>query len=366
MKSTLVTGGAGFIGANYVRSRIDRGDTKVIVLDALTYAGNGSSLDDLRSRGLEFVHGDICDSDLVERILRDWECDTIIHFAAESHVDRSISGPDAFVRTNVDGTHALLQAGRRVWLEGEGRPHRFHHVSTDEVYGTLGPADHPFRESNRYEPNSPYSASKAGSDHLVRAYHHTYGLEVTTTNCSNNYGPYQFPEKLIPLVIVNILEGKDLPVYGDGMQVRDWLYVADHCDAIELALEKGVPGEVYNIGGDNEQPNIEIVQQICDAVDVRFANQADLSSRFPDCPAVRGESARSLIRHVGDRPGHDRRYAIDFSKAASDLGYRPKRDFEEGLDSTIDWYLANEIWWRGVMDGSYRDWLETNYGGRSD
>ena len=366
MKSTLITGGAGFIGANYVRRRLASGDAKVVVLDALTYAGNGVSLDGLSGDGLVFVHGDIRDAELVERLLREWECDTVVHFAAESHVDRSISGPDAFIETNVNGTHALLRAAKRVWLEGGDRAHRFHHVSTDEVYGTLGADDHPFRETNQYEPNSPYSASKAGSDHLVRAYHHTYGLEVTTTNCSNNYGPYQFPEKLVPLMIVNILLGRELPVYGDGMQIRDWLYVEDHCAAIDLALDRGEPGEVYNIGGDNERPNIEIVQRICDAVGRRFAADGDLADRFPDCPISRGGGPGDLIRHVEDRPGHDRRYAIDFSKARRDLGYEPGWDFTRGLDATIDWYLRMEPWWRGVMDGSYRDWLELNYSGRTE
>lgn len=365
VKSTLITGGAGFIGANYVRRRLQSGDSKVVVLDALTYAGNGASLEGLDDERLTFVHGDIRDSDLVERLLREWECDCVIHFAAESHVDRSISGPDAFIQTNVNGTHALLLAAKRVWLAGEGRPHRFHHVSTDEVYGTLGPGDHPFRETNQYEPNSPYSASKAGSDHLVRAYHHTYGLEVTTTNCSNNYGPYQFPEKLIPLMIVNILLGRNLPVYGDGMQIRDWLYVDDHCAAIDLALERGVSGEVYNIGGDNERPNIEIVKRICEAVEVRFAKDGELKSRFPEGPISRGGAAEDLITYVEDRPGHDRRYAIDFSKAKRDLGYEPTWDFDQGLAATIDWYLQMEPWWRAVMDGTYRDWLELNYAGRS-
>ncbi len=365
VKSMLVTGGAGFIGVNFLRRILQSEGVHLVVLDALTYAGNGASLEGLPDDRIEFVHGDIGSTDMVERLLREWECDTIVHFAAESHVDRSIEGPDAFIKTNVDGTHSLLKAARRVWLEGDGRPHRFHHVSTDEVYGTLGPEDAAFTEAHQYQPNSPYSASKAGSDHLVRAYHHTFGLDVTTTNCSNNYGPYQFPEKLIPLMIVNILSGRPLPIYGDGMQIRDWLYVDDHCRAIELCLERGRSGEVYNIGGDNERPNIEIVHRICEILGSRFDADGSLAERFPDCPLATGGAAKDLITHVADRPGHDRRYAIDFEKAASEIDYRPAETFESGFAATVDWYLGHHAWWSSVMDGSYRNWLETNYERRS-
>jgi dTDP-glucose 4,6-dehydratase len=334
------------------------------VLDALTYAGNRANLAGLAPDRLEFVHGDIRDTPLVERLLRERGIRTIVHFAAESHVDRSITGPDAFIDANVNGTHSLLKAARAVWLAGSGVPHRFHHVSTDEVYGSLGPDDPPFAETNQYQPNSPYSASKAASDHLVRAYHHTFGLEVTTSNCSNNYGAYQFPEKLIPLVIVNILHGKPLPIYGDGMNVRDWLHVDDHCRAIELVLERGVPGEVYNIGGNNERPNLEIVHALCDAVDARFGGDPGLAARFPAAPAANGRVARSLITFVKDRPGHDRRYAIDATRARRELAYEPQETFASGFARTVDWYLREEAWWRGVMDGSYRNWIERNYASR--
>ncbi len=365
MKSVLVTGGAGFIGINFVKGVLERSEVdRIVVLDALTYAGNGASLDTIDDDRLIFVHGDVRDEQLVSRLMKEHETSAIAHFAAESHVDRSISGPDAFISTNVDGTHSMLKAARTAWLSGDGVPHRFHHVSTDEVYGTLEAGAPPFAEENQYQPNSPYSASKAASDHLVRAYHHTYGLDVTTSNCSNNYGPYQFPEKLIPLMVVNILHGRELPIYGDGMQIRDWLYVDDHCRAIELCLERGVAGEVYNIGGDNERPNIEIVTSLCDMIDSRLGSDHSLAERFPSCPGSRGESSRTLMNHVTDRPGHDRRYAIDFRKAASELGYKPAETFETGFAKTIDWYLGNEAWWRAVMDGSYRDWLEVNYTAR--
>ena len=365
MESILVTGGAGFIGVNFVKRRLSTNDTqKVVVLDALTYAGNGTSLEGLPADRLQFVHGDIRDQALVERLIRENEIQTIVHFAAESHVDRSIEGPDEFISANVDGTHSLLKAARAIWLAGDGVPHRFHHVSTDEVYGSLSSDEPAFTEDHQYQPNSPYSASKAASDHLVRAYHHTFGLEVTTTNCSNNYGPFQFPEKLIPLMIVKILHGEDLPIYGDGMQIRDWLYVEDHCRAIELCLEKGAIGEVYNIGGDNERPNIEIVHQLCALLDDKIGESTALSSRFPLCPASKGKTNASLITHVKDRPGHDRRYAIDFRKAATDLDYAPEESFESGFAKTIGWYLDQEQWWKSVMDGSYKSWLATNYASR--
>ena len=364
MQSVLVTGGAGFIGVNFVRHAIENGGRRMVVLDALTYAGNGASLDGVPEDLVRFVHGDIRDSELVERLLREEECSTIVHFAAESHVDRSIEGPDAFISTNVDGTHSLLKAARAVWLSGSGIPHRFHHVSTDEVYGTLAADDPPFAETNQYQPNSPYSASKAGSDHLVRAYHHTFGLDVTTTNCSNNYGPYQFPEKLIPLMIVKILHGEPLPVYGDGMQIRDWLYVDDHCRAIEMCMERGKAGEVYNIGGDNERPNIEIVHRLCELVAGAFQRTPELASLYPDCPAAKGTDPATLVTYVEDRPGHDRRYAIDYAKARTDLGYDPAETFESGFSKTLDWYIGNRDWWAAVMDGSYREWLSTNYENR--
>jgi dTDP-glucose 4,6-dehydratase len=367
----LVTGAAGFIGANYVRRRVaSHPNSLIVALDALTYAGNRANLAGLEGgcgggARVVFVHGDIRDTQLVERLLREHDLRTIVHFAAESHVDRSISGPDAFIDTNIVGTHSLLKAARTVWLGGTRVEHRFHHVSTDEVYGSLGPSDPAFHEEHQYQPNSPYSASKAASDHLVRAYHHTFGLDVTTSNCSNNYGPYQFPEKLIPLMLVNILHGKPLPVYGDGMNVRDWLYVEDHCRGIDLILERGRIGEVYNIGGNNERPNIEIVRRLCSMIDERFAKDAALAKRFPGAPAAKGLQSGSLVTYVKDRPGHDRRYAIDARKAARELGYTPVETFESGFAKTIDWYLANEGWWRGVMDGSYRTWIETNYADRA-
>jgi dTDP-glucose 4,6-dehydratase len=365
MARLLVTGGAGFIGSNFVHYwlREHAGD-RVVVLDALTYAGNLANLEAVMSAPqIRFVHGDIGDSALVERLLREEKIDTLVHFAAESHVDRSIHGPDAFIETNIVGTHSLLKAARKVWLEEKTVPrHRFHHVSTDEVYGSLGPSDPAFHERTQYAPNSPYSASKAASDHLVRAYHHTYGLQVTISNCSNNYGPYHFPEKLIPLMIVNILHGRALPVYGDGRNVRDWLHVSDHCRGIDLILSKGVPGEVYNIGGGSESENLALVQTLCAIADELFRDQPALRATFPECVAARGERADSLIKFVQDRPGHDRRYAIDCGKIERDLGYRASVSLEEGLRNTFDWYLRNETWWRGVMDGSYKQWIDTHYG----
>ena len=344
----LVTGGAGFIGANFVGHLLAGDVERVVVLDALTYAGNPASIAGVE--GAELIEGDICDTELVRKLLREREIDTIVHFAAESHVDRSITGPDAFVQTNVIGTHSLLRAAKAEWLDaGGGRPHRFHHVSTDEVYGSLGPDDPAFAEDTAYAPNSPYSASKAGSDHLVRAYHHTFGLDVVTTNCSNNYGPYQFPEKLIPLFLINALEGRNLPIYGDGMNVRDWLYVTDHCRGIELALERGRAGEVYNIGGGEELPNLTVVDAICDAVDRAFAADPGLAARYPNAPAARGDRSAVLKTFVDDRKGHDRRYAIDERKARAELGYVPAVDFAGGLDRTIAWYLANEDWWRPLL-----------------
>jgi dTDP-glucose 4,6-dehydratase len=369
MPKILVTGGAGFIGANFVHywSQHHPAD-RLVVLDALTYAGNLASLAPVRHLDtFRFVHGDICNQELVEGLLAEEQIDTVVHFAAESHVDRSISGPDEFVRTNVIGTHTLLKAARQAWL-GAARPDTpvlFHHVSTDEVYGSLGPNDPPFCETTPYAPNSPYSASKAASDHLVRAYHHTYGLPVTTSNCSNNYGPYQFPEKLIPLILLNCLAGQPLPVYGDGANIRDWLHVEDHCRGIELVMGKGRRGETYNIGGNNELKNLSVVELICDAVDHRFADQPDLAKRFPACPATFGNSCRALISFVTDRQGHDRRYAIDAAKARNELGYLPRHDFQTSILTTLDWYFTNEAWWRPLLKGSHAKWLVENYRNRA-
>jgi dTDP-glucose 4,6-dehydratase len=346
----LVTGGAGFIGANFVHYWLERhSGGRLVVLDALTYAGNRANLAVVENRPeFRFVHGDIRDEALVERLLRDEGLDTIVHFAAESHVDRSIAGPDAFIETNILGTHSLLKAARAVWLEnGEPLPgHRFHHVSTDEVYGSLG-ADAPaFSETTPYAPNSPYSASKAASDHLVRAYHHTYGLNTTISNCSNNYGPYQFPEKLIPLCILNLLDGKPLPIYGDGQNVRDWLYVEDHCRGIELILRRGRVGETYNVGGGAERTNLQVVKGLCSVMD----------KLRPD-----GAPHARHIEFVRDRPGHDRRYAIDEHKLRVELGYEPVCSFEDGLVEIVLWYLGNETWWRPILSEKYRKCLGNQY-----
>lgn len=349
MANLLVTGGAGFIGGNFVHywSKAHPDDT-LIVLDALTYAGNASTIADVDQA--ELVVGDIRDTNLVEQLLRDRDIATIIHFAAESHVDRSISGPDAFIDTNILGTNSLLKAARAVWLdEGSGREHRFHHISTDEVYGSLEPDEAAFAETTQYRPNSPYSASKASSDHLVRAYHHTYGLEVTTSNCSNNYGPYQYPEKLIPLFLLNALNGKPLPIYGDGMNVRDWLHVEDHCRGIDACLTRGKPGETYNIGGGAELPNMAVIDAICAEVDKAFAEITRLSERFPNAPAAKGQLTNSLKTYVEDRKGHDRRYAIDESKARAELGYSAQWSFADGLGHSLKWYLDNENWWQPLL-----------------
>ena len=353
-ETIIVTGGAGFIGSNFIlqRMREDAAPASSIVnLDYLTYAGNLSNLASVASDSrYEFVHGDIGDRGLFRALLEKHKPQAIIHFAAESHVDRSIRGPDDFIRTNIDGTFALLEETRAYWsrlAEEERKIFRFLHVSTDEVYGSLGPGDPPFSERTSYAPNSPYAASKAASDHLVRAYHHTYGLPTLTTNCSNNYGPFQFPEKLIPLMILNARDGKPLPVYGDGKTVRDWLYVEDHCAAIATVLRRGRPGETYNIGGWNEKPNLEIVQTICDLVD----------ELAPPGPAPR----RELITFVKDRPGHDRRYAMDARKIERELGWRPKETFDTGIRKTVRWYLENEEWARDVTSGSYRQWITTHY-----
>jgi dTDP-glucose 4,6-dehydratase len=353
----LVTGGAGFIGSNFVLEWFKDASVageSVVNLDALTYAGNLENLASLEGNSKhQFVKGDITDAELVRRLIAEHKPRAIIHFAAESHVDRSIHGPGAFVKTNVEGTFVLLEAARAYWQgleDPEKSAFRFHHVSTDEVYGSLKPTDPAFSETNPYEPNSPYSASKAASDHLVRAWHHTYGLPVVTTNCSNNYGPHHFPEKLIPLMIVNALAGKPLPVYGDGQQIRDWLYVTDHCSAIRAVLAGGRLGETYNIGGWNEKANIDIVRTIC----------ALLDELRPD-PA--GSYAR-LITYVKDRPGHDRRYAIDARKIERELGWRPAETFETGIRKTVEWYLTNADWVARVQSGAYRDWVARNYESR--
>jgi dTDP-glucose 4,6-dehydratase len=308
-----------------------------------------------RHPDLVFVHGDIRTPGLTESLVRSHAVDVLVHFAAESHVDRSILAPDAFLDTNVAGTHALLKAARATGLA------RFHHVSTDEVYGSLGPADPPFTETSPYAPNSPYAASKAASDHLVRAYHHTFGVPVTTSNCSNNYGPLQFPEKLIPLMLVNALEGKALPVYGDGLNVRDWLYVEDHCRALEQVLLRGRVGETYNVGGWGERTNLDVVRLLCRVLDEAFTADSGLAGRFPRCPAAQGRETASLLTFVADRPGHDRRYAIDARKIEAELGFRPAETFESGLRRTIHWYLDHEPWWRATMDGSYATWIQRWY-----
>ncbi|MFK7993455.1 MAG: dTDP-glucose 4,6-dehydratase [Granulosicoccus sp.] len=358
MKRLLVTGAAGFIGSNFVRYWVEEyPEDFIVIVDALTYAGNRSNITDLLSQRCVFVQSDINDTDCMKGLLRDHQIDTIVHFAAESHVDRSIEGPDAFIEANILGTHSLLKAARQVWqVEGQAPDtHRFHHVSTDEVYGSLEHEDPAFTENTAYAPNSPYSASKASSDFLVRAYHHTYGLAVTTSNCSNNYGPYHFPEKLIPLVIINLLHGKDLPIYGDGKNIRDWLYVDDHARGIEKVLSAGRLGETYNIGGVNEWTNIDIVTLICTLMDRKFAEDGSLQTRYPDCPAARGAECASLISYVTDRAGHDFRYAIDTTKIRDELGYEPAVSFEQGIALTLEWYLSNSLWWQAVLDGSYRN-----------
>jgi dTDP-glucose 4,6-dehydratase len=345
MSNLLVTGGAGFIGTNYVRARAAaHPDVPIVVLDAMTYSAKRANIDDLAN--VVIIEGDIRDEALVTQLLRDHDIDTLVHFAAESHVDRSISGPDIFVDTNIVGTHSLLKAARTVWLDGgSGRAHRFHHISTDEVFGSLAADDPAFHEETPYAPNSPYSASKAASDHLVRAYHHTYGLQTSMTNCSNNYGPYQFTEKLIPLFVINALTGKNLPVYGDGMNIRDWLHVDDHCRAIDMVLSGGKPGETYNVGGGEELPNMTVITTICSTVDALFAGDAALAARFPDSPAAKGRPTSDLITYVTDRAGHDRRYAIDCRKLEAALGYSPAYDFAGGLAATIRWYVDNPAWW---------------------
>jgi dTDP-glucose 4,6-dehydratase len=351
----LVTGGAGFIGANFVLDWLRVSDEAVLNVDKLTYAGNLRTLQSLDGNPKHvFARVDICDRDALDALFTEHKPRAVLHFAAESHVDRSIHGPADFVQTNVVGTFTLLEATRQYWNalnDADKAAFRFLHVSTDEVFGSLSAADPQFSETTPYAPNSPYSATKAGSDHLVRAYHHTYGLPVLTTNCSNNYGPYQFPEKLIPLMIANALAGKPLPVYGDGQNVRDWLYVGDHCSAIREVLARGVPGETYNVGGWNEKKNLEVVHTLCDLLD---------KAR----PKVAG-SYRDQIAYVTDRPGHDRRYAIDARKLERELGWKPAETFETGLEKTVDWYLDNQVWADEVASGEYRNWVETNYAKRT-
>jgi len=353
----LVTGAAGFIGSNFVLDWLAQTNEPVVNLDKLTYAGNLENLASLHGDARHvFVQGDIGDRTLVARLLSEHQPRAVVNFAAESHVDRSIHGPAEFIQTNIVGTFNLLEAVRAYWngLQSHAqKDFRFLHVSTDEVYGSLGANDLAFTETNRYEPNSPYSASKAASDHLLRAYHHTYGLPVLTTNCSNNYGPYHFPEKLIPLVIHNALAGKPLPIYGDGQQIRDWLYVKDHCSAIRRVLEAGRVGEVYNVGGWNEKPNLEVVKALCSILD-------ELQ------PRVDGKSYADQITYVKDRPGHDRRYAIDASKIERELGWTPGETFETGLRKTVQWYLNNQGWVANVQSGAYREWVEKNYAGRDN
>jgi dTDP-glucose 4,6-dehydratase len=348
----LVTGGAGFIGSNFILQWIKETSSSVINLDLLTYAGNPANLSSLEGNARYLLAvGDICDAERVASLLREHQLRAIVHFAAESHVDRSIASPESFIRTNVQGTQVLLDQARRYWSEldeADQSEFRFLHVSTDEVYGSLSPDDPPFSETTAYAPNSPYAASKAASDHLVRAYHHTWGLPVLTTNCSNNYGPFQFPEKLIPLMILNALEGKPLPVYGDGTNVRDWLFVEDHCAAIRTVLEKGCVGETYNIGGNSERKNLDVVNTICNLVDEMSPN-ASLAPR------------RSLVTFVKDRPGHDRRYAIDASKIEHELGWRPAEGFESGLRNTVRWYLDHPAWVESVRTGAYLEWIRQNY-----
>jgi dTDP-glucose 4,6-dehydratase len=357
VRTLLVTGGAGFIGANFVLYWLGQyANDKIVVIDALTYAGNRDNLADVEANeNFTFVHGDICDTELIESLISEHGINTVVHFAAESHVDRSITGPDAFIETNILGTYSLLKAAKKCWIDVPTAnnekviEHRFHHVSTDEVYGTLSPTDPAFTEDTAYAPNSPYSASKAASDHLVRAYHHTYGLDVTTSNCSNNYGPFHFPEKLIPLIITNILHDKPLPVYGDGQQIRDWLYVEDHARGIELVLNKGRIGENYNIGGNNEWANIDIVNVVCELMNKAFENDSSLASKYPTAQlAIKGD-AKSLITYVTDRAGHDRRYAIDATKTNNELGYKPVESFETGIAKTVQWYLNNESWWQNLL-----------------
>ncbi|HLY53042.1 MAG TPA: dTDP-glucose 4,6-dehydratase [Steroidobacteraceae bacterium] len=364
MRRLLVTGGAGFIGANFCHHWCaSHPADRIVVLDALTYAGNLASIGALIDSGrLRFVHGDIGERERVAALLAEEAIDTVVNFAAESHVDRSIEDPAQFLRTNVLGTQSLLDAARSTWgPEAARRGCRFHHVSTDEVYGSLAPGEAAFTESTAYAPNSPYAASKAAADHLVRACAHTFGLPCTISNCSNNYGPYQFPEKLLPLCILNILEGRPLPIYGDGLQIRDWLHVSDHCRALELILMRSEAGETWNVGGATQDPNLTVVATVCDLLDRAFAAEPALKGRYPRSAPAQGRSARTLIRHVRDRPGHDRRYAVDAEKIRRRFGFSPATTLSQGLAATVRWYLENEDWWRGVVSGDYRQWYARQY-----
>ncbi len=354
MSNVLITGGAGFIGSNFVYYWHNKYPSdRIVVLDALTYAGNVETLRPLfGDEKFRFVKGNILNTELVELLLTEEDIDIVVHFAAESHVDRSITGPDAFIETNINGTYSLLKACRNVWMLSEHKKPegRFHHISTDEVYGTLGPNDPLFVETTPYAPNSPYSASKASSDLLVRSFCHTYGLKVTTSNCSNNYGYYHFPEKLIPLCITHILDNESLPVYGDGKQIRDWLFVEDHCRGIDLVIHNGRIGESYNIGGINEWANIDIINLVCELIDEEFAKDPELAKKYPNSPCANGKSAKTLITYVKDRAGHDRRYAVGTDKIRTELGYKPQETFQTGIRKTVDWYLKHEEWWRPLKE----------------
>lgn len=363
-KTLLITGGAGFIGQNLVHHLIRHSpDTKLVVMDALTYAANPTSLQPLVGSGkLAFVHADITKLEDVAAIFSNYDINSIAHLAAESHVDRSIAGPDAFLETNIIGTYNLLKTALAHWQKHDRLEiARFLHVSTDEVFGDLGPEDPAFTEASPYRPSSPYSATKAASDHIARAYMKTYGLPVVVTNCSNNYGPFQHPEKLIPLMIIHALQGKSLPIYGDGANVRDWLYVKDHCRALTLALGRGTPGQTYNIGGGVEKTNKQVVEFICNHIDARFSDNAALAAQYPECPASTGTNCRSLMTYVRDRPGHDRRYAVNPAYAQQALGYAPDETFDSGLGQTVDWYIENQAWWHRAMSADFSDWLLKNY-----
>jgi len=367
MQSVLITGGAGFIGQNLVHAwRAARPADRLVVIDAMTYAANIRSLEPLiADRAVTFVKGDVGDAALMQRLFDEHRFSRVLHLAAESHVDRSIVDPGAFLQTNVLGTFALLKTALDAWrTAGTMESARFIHVSTDEVYGSLAAADPAFTETSPYRPNSPYAASKAASDHLVRSFVATYGMPAVITNCSNNYGPYQHPEKLIPLMIIHALEGKPLPVYGDGSNVRDWLHVSDHCEALMAVAAHGRIGETYNIGGGNERSNRELVGLICDLIDRAFAGDAALAARFPSCPAASGRSTRTLISFVTDRPGHDHRYAINAGKLAAEFGISGRIAFDNGLAQTVQWYLGHEAWWRDVTSGAYKAWIDKNYGYR--
>ena len=364
MRRLLVTGGAGFIGANFCHywGTAHPAD-RLVVLDLLTYAGNPASIGSLIKAGrMRFVQGDIADRERVEALLKQEQIDTVVNFAAESHVDRSIADPHSFLRTNVLGTQVLLESLRSAWLSAAAAAERrFHHISTDEVYGSLEPDQAASSEASAYAPNSPYAASKAAADHLVRAYARTYGLPCTVSNCSNNYGPYQFPEKLLPLCIVNLLQGRPLPIYGDGLQIRDWLHVSDHCRAIDTILAASPAGETWNIGGSSGDSNLAVVETLCDLVDAQFKGAADLAMRFPHSAPARGKRSRELIQHVRDRPGHDRRYCVDSSKLRLRLGFTASTSLHDGLSATVQWYLSNEAWWRPILSGEYRNWYEQQY-----